>query len=1097
MRQVLGWGNPAARYILIGEAPGPTEEETGEPFVGASGWRLKDWWGRAGLKREDFRIENVCVEASTPVLMADLSWKAIKEIRVGDKLLAFDEDGKTRGEQLRRWRISEVLATSTSVRECLKLTSSTGSLILTPEHRILGSTKRNNAALHWIKANNVCKGTSKHGWHSYFSEVFRPWEFCRNADPLEIGWVAGILDGEGSISASHAKKLKRNITISIGQNDNCVLKRYCELVKKHGFRVGVYKTGNCHNVRLLGGVAETIRFLAFYRPVRLLEKFYKLVQEPPVIRFHSSCINKKEWVGEHAVVDIQTTTKTFIANGFGVHNCEFRPPHNNIEAFDTAYLQQWMGYLQQRISGLGDPWILVPCGNYALYALTGKGKVKWHTHDGKQTRAGITDWRGSILEYTDLNGRKIKVVPTIHPAATFRQPDYEGVCIRDWIKIAHEGTFRETRLPQRVHATKPTLLEVDAYLRGLRAGSVVAVDIENPKPKEPLNEKVVAPIVCLGFADRPDASLTIPVTRDYWGSEGVVEQVWKLLSNTLQRHDISWVFHNGLYDTFHLTWERGIHVGNYQFDTLYMHHCLDPSDWHSLDYCASRDTREPFWKHEAKDPDEAAKYSSNLEAFWVYNGKDAAVTRELYDVYHHRLCEQGRLDFYQQHYAALLEPLQSLQLHGVKVDDSKRKLRLAHLMADCLELQDQLEEKTGLKLYGKSSLSNTKLKHYLYDVLGLPKQERTRKERGEKTVTADELAVRRLMLKHKKELADTGPLILAHKRKSKLREFCDEGRTDVDGYFRSSYSMNTEAGRLSSKANPNGTGGNAQNQDRELRDMFLPDDGMVGIEVDGSQVEARIDYALIYMLTGNKAMYDKAMMRPDEYDQHTENASVIFQVATEAVTKDQRYLGKKCVHGAFRDMQGQKLADELLKDGYVLTAKECGGYIEEFKKRVPGIDELFRWCRRQVIEHRFCESTWGHRLYFTYDRFSDEVYRKAYSFYPQADCAGWMNSLGLVPFFWYIEDMSKREGRPIGYINVHAHDALFFSVLPEYAYDATKFLVDSMEQNWLLQPKHSDSLRVFRVPCTVKLGKSWKCTTEFNRLPSQQEFTDAVYSLQH
>src|SRR3990167_3920786 len=472
---------------------------------------------------------------------------------------------------------------------------------------------------------------------------------------------------------------------------------------------------------------------------------------------------------------------------------EFRAPHNNIEAFDAAYLQQWMSYLHERIAGLSDPWILVPTGNYALYALTGKGKVKWHTNDGKETRAGITDWRGSILTYTDLNGRQIKVIPTIHPAATFRQPDYEGVCIRDWIKIAHEGTFKETRLPQRVHATQPTLLEVDTYLGSLRAGSVVAMDIENPKPKEPVNEKVVAPIVCLAFADRPDYSLTIPVTRNYWGSENTVAQVWKTVGDTLSRHDIDWVFHNGLYDTFHLAWERNITVANYRYDTLYLAHCLDASDWHSLDYCASRETREPFWKHEAKDPEEAAKYANNLEAFCTYNGKDAAVTRELYTVYHERLTEQRRLDFYQQHYAALLQPLQALQLHGVKVDDTKRKLRLAHLMADCLELQDQLEEKTGLKLYGKSSLSTKKLAHYLYNVLGLPAKERVRKGRGEKSVTTDEVAVRQVMLKHKRALEDTGPLILAHKRKAKLREFCEEGRVDPDGYFRSSYSMNTEA----------------------------------------------------------------------------------------------------------------------------------------------------------------------------------------------------------------------------------------------------------------------------------------------------------------
>ena len=47
------------------------------------------------------------------------------------------------------------------------------------------------------------------------------------------------------------------------------------------------------------------------------------------------------------------------------------------------------------------------------------------------------------------------------------------------------------------------------------------------------------------------------------------------------------------------------------------------------------------------------------------------------------------------------------------------------------------------------------------------------------------------------------------------------------GYFRSSYGLNTEAGRLNSKESPRGTGSNAQNIDREARDMFLADPGCV------------------------------------------------------------------------------------------------------------------------------------------------------------------------------------------------------------------------------------------------------------------------------
>ena len=53
--------------------------------------------------------------------------------------------------------------------------------------------------------------------------------------------------------------------------------------------------------------------------------------------------------------------------------------------------------------------------------------------------------------------------------------------------------------------------------------------------------------------------------------------------------------------------EREITIENLWWDGLYMHHTLDPSAPHSLAFCASVDTREPYWKDEAKDPDEAVK----------------------------------------------------------------------------------------------------------------------------------------------------------------------------------------------------------------------------------------------------------------------------------------------------------------------------------------------------------------------------------------------------------------------------------------------------------------------------------------------------------
>jgi DNA polymerase len=56
---VFGVGDPHARVVLIGEAPGKNEDLTGEPFVGAAGQLLNELLAEAGLARGDVYIANV------------------------------------------------------------------------------------------------------------------------------------------------------------------------------------------------------------------------------------------------------------------------------------------------------------------------------------------------------------------------------------------------------------------------------------------------------------------------------------------------------------------------------------------------------------------------------------------------------------------------------------------------------------------------------------------------------------------------------------------------------------------------------------------------------------------------------------------------------------------------------------------------------------------------------------------------------------------------------------------------------------------------------------------------------------------------------
>lgn len=59
-KMVFAVGNPHARLMLVGEAPGYEEERQGEPFVGPAGQLLTRILGAMGLQRSDVYISNVC-----------------------------------------------------------------------------------------------------------------------------------------------------------------------------------------------------------------------------------------------------------------------------------------------------------------------------------------------------------------------------------------------------------------------------------------------------------------------------------------------------------------------------------------------------------------------------------------------------------------------------------------------------------------------------------------------------------------------------------------------------------------------------------------------------------------------------------------------------------------------------------------------------------------------------------------------------------------------------------------------------------------------------------------------------------------------------
>ena len=96
----------------------------------------------------------------------------------------------------------------------------------------------------------------------------------------------------------------------------------------------------------------------------------------------------------------------------------YKPKGNNFKYFHgTDLLHSEIDFLKKEVRRV-KPNVIVPLGNEALSALTGK--------------SGVTNWRGSILWSDEL---MCKVIPTVHPALVMRQWDYAPLALFDFKRI--------------------------------------------------------------------------------------------------------------------------------------------------------------------------------------------------------------------------------------------------------------------------------------------------------------------------------------------------------------------------------------------------------------------------------------------------------------------------------------------------------------------------------------------------------------------------------------------------------------------------------------------------------------------------------------
>jgi hypothetical protein len=473
----------------------------------------------------------------------------------------------------------------------------------------------------------------------------------------------------------------------------------------------------------------------------------------------------------------------------------------------------------------------------------------------------------------------IKVIGTIHPAHVLRNLAFERRSLIDWARIAEEAQTYDLDLPQRYHHIKPTYDELVEFVdAALAEGSPLGIDVETPRGKvteyqmldgswrQKVKKKHQHLVLrfksgkkkgelktrlkkgqpylgCIGFSFDINNSITIPMTLSYWKSQGLLDavrmQVQRLLGSDLEK-----VMQNGMYDA---GWFRleGFTIRGWLWDTRVMHWVIDPRDDHDLAYMASTITRQRFWKHEAKDPEDITKYATNSEALWTYNGIDVCVTLEIFYELKRRLIAEGMLAFYHRFCSSRFPVLLDMMMHGVAVDEERRARELADLNQEAATLQSDILDLAHMSLVARKGLSNDRLKFLFYGARGFEGPKGAEKfaklqvawpdaepfnfppmykknARGGRSVTVDEVAIRKMILK-RAQLVELGPKLLSYRENRKKSEFLDRNALDDDFRMRCQYSLCTDAARLASQKTPWGRGRNLQNIDRRLRYVFVPD----------------------------------------------------------------------------------------------------------------------------------------------------------------------------------------------------------------------------------------------------------------------------------
>lgn len=480
------------------------------------------------------------------------------------------------------------------------------------------------------------------------------------------------------------------------------------------------------------------------------------------------------------------------------NNSDFCTDWSKKLPFVKPRFQEHVDHVRQAIYD-SDCKVVVAFGDLSLFVLTGEKSV--------------AKWRGSRM-VTEINGRRIKVIPTYAPSRILKVWDWRHIAMYDLQRVMTESLEPTYRVREDRFRIGPDFAMAENTLKWI----FNELDSAWAQPMRLSHdvETIARNISVSGIAWSETDAICIPFmttqegrggNHNYW-TVGEEAELVHLLNRILTHPNARVVGQNYLYDMQHEAKSHGISP-NVDMDTMLAWHTIFPGEKKSLDFLASIFCDfYCYWKDELKDYN---SYPADEEQYWNYNCKDCCYTYEIATKLD-ELLDAADLRPQYEFQMSMYAPVFKAMLRGVLVNRPLRSELSLELMGVAAELERRLlVMSNNFKPEGSKSdkfwfNSPQQTQAFFYDWLGLPKQI----NRATKRPSTDDVSL--------SAIAQKEPVVaLICQTISELRSvnifrknFLDAPLGN-DGRIRCSYNLaGTETFRLSSSKDAFGQGANLQ-----------------------------------------------------------------------------------------------------------------------------------------------------------------------------------------------------------------------------------------------------------------------------------------------